>query len=110
MPWTKEQWREYNRQYYLKHRDELLPRHRESAQRWREEHPERVLAYKRENKEKVRLHRRNYRQKHREELRVKNKKWREEHPDYLKKWRKRRRLKQKLEKLYSWLKKIFPKI
>lgn len=35
MPWTKEQRRKYNRQYYLEHWDRLLPLHRESARRSR---------------------------------------------------------------------------
>ena len=42
MPWTEEQRRKYNRQYYLEHRDKLLPLHRESIKRWREKKRRRI--------------------------------------------------------------------
>lgn len=89
----KDRKREYNRQYYLKHRDELLPKHQESAEKWRLSHLDRCnlrsKEWYRRNRDKVSSYMKIYYQEHWEECLTVARKWREEHPDYMREWRQR---------------------
>lgn len=48
MPFSKERRKKYNYDYYLEHRDELLPKHRKSARRWREKHKKKETNHARQ--------------------------------------------------------------
>ena len=74
MPKTKEEKKEYLRQYYLKNREKLLKNQKEYDEKHKEKIKDYQKNYKKENREKMRERDRQYRKEHLKERRIYN--WR----------------------------------
>lgn len=96
MTWTKEQrkeymknyyslyskqLKEYSKDYYQTHKDKILPKARKRSKDYRYTHKEYGKKYRETRKEHIKKWRKEYRERHRDVI----KKWRKTHPENMKK-------------------------
>ena len=81
MPYTKEQRREYDKEYYENHKEKIVKRKKIYREANKEKEAEQKKKYNEANKEERAKYAREYRKKNKEKVSATSKKWREKNKE-----------------------------